>query len=230
VFCECNSHWAQGCKVVTDVKERIEKLKSANRYFLCLNRGHHTHACSKRGKVFCSKCKKGHYRSVYMDKETTTRRASPITSASVGRMDISYPYFTYLQTVRVWVTGPTGLSRLICCVLDGGSQCSFIARSVIHDLQLDVIDKRDLSVIVFETCATTPGRRSLIRFNMKGAWTNASTSLTAFESTHTFSHHPTVPHNMKTLARTRKIRVTDPPDASEKFSIEILIGAVITGR
>ena len=56
-------------KTVTDVKERVEKLKSANRCFLCLNRGHHTHACSKRGKVFCSKCKKGHHRSVCMDKK-----------------------------------------------------------------------------------------------------------------------------------------------------------------
>ena len=41
VFCECNSHWAQDCKAVTDVKGRIEKLKSANRCYLCLNRGHH---------------------------------------------------------------------------------------------------------------------------------------------------------------------------------------------
>jgi len=89
VFCESNSHWAQDCKAVTDVKERIEKLKSANRCFLCLNRGHHTHACSKRDKVFCSKCKKEHHQSVCMDKETTTSRASSITSASVCRVDIS---------------------------------------------------------------------------------------------------------------------------------------------
>jgi hypothetical protein len=58
VFCEFHGHWAQGCKRVTDLKERLEKLKSANRYFLCLNRGHHTHVCGKKGKVFCSRCKK----------------------------------------------------------------------------------------------------------------------------------------------------------------------------
>ena len=88
VFCECNGHCGQDCKAVTDGKERVEKLKSANRCFLCLNHGHHTHACSKRGKVFCSRCKKGHHRSVCMEKETTSR-ASPTTSASVGRVDIS---------------------------------------------------------------------------------------------------------------------------------------------
>jgi len=94
VFCESNSQWAQYCKAVTDVKERIEKLKSANRCFLCLNRRHHTHACSKRGNVFCSRCKNGHHRSVCIDKETTTSRASPITSDFVGRFDIFSPDFT----------------------------------------------------------------------------------------------------------------------------------------
>jgi len=30
LFCECNGHWTQDCKAVTDVKERVEKLKSAS--------------------------------------------------------------------------------------------------------------------------------------------------------------------------------------------------------
>ena len=68
VFCENNGHWAQDCTDVTDVKDRIERLKAADRCFLCLNCGHHTRACSKRGKVFFSKCKKGHHQSVRMDK------------------------------------------------------------------------------------------------------------------------------------------------------------------
>jgi len=169
---------------VTDVKERVEKLKSANRCILCLNRGHHTHACCKRGNLFCSRCKKGHHRPVCMDKEIKTSRASRTTSASVGRVDISSPDHTYLQTARVWVTGPTGLSRLTRCVLDGGSQYSFIARSVLDFLQLEVIDQRVLSVTAFETFPTAQGRRRFVRFNMRRTWTDVSTSLTAFESTH----------------------------------------------
>ena len=88
VFCENNGHWAQDCKAVTDVKERIERLKAANRSFLCLNRGHHTRACSKRGKVFCSKCKKGYHQSACTDKETTTSRTGLTMSSSVDRVDI----------------------------------------------------------------------------------------------------------------------------------------------
>jgi hypothetical protein len=86
-----------------------------------------------------------------MDPETTTRQTSTPTSASVGTVDAASPGFTYLQTARVWVTGPTGLSKLTRCVLDGRSQCSFVAKSIIDDLGLKVIDHRDLLVTAFET-------------------------------------------------------------------------------
>jgi len=64
VFCENRGHWAQYCKEVTDVKDRKEKLKLASRSFLCLNRGHSTKNCSKKGKVYCSKCRKPHRYSI----------------------------------------------------------------------------------------------------------------------------------------------------------------------
>jgi hypothetical protein len=44
VFCEAEGQWAQECKNVTSVTDRREKLKSAHRCFLCLNRGHNTRA------------------------------------------------------------------------------------------------------------------------------------------------------------------------------------------
>jgi hypothetical protein len=151
VFCELHGHWAQDCKRVTDVKERIEKLKAANRCFLCLNRGHHAQACVKKGKVLCSRCRKGHYRSVCMDPETTTRQRSTPTPASVGTVDAASPGYTHLQTARIWVTQPTGLSKLTRCVLDCGIQCRFVAKSIIDDLGLEVIDHRDLLLTAFET-------------------------------------------------------------------------------
>jgi hypothetical protein len=72
VFFEAKGHWAQDCKRLTSVTERRDKVKSTDRCFLCLNRGHSAGACSKTGKVFCSKWKKEHHQSVCMDKETTT--------------------------------------------------------------------------------------------------------------------------------------------------------------
>jgi hypothetical protein len=64
LFCENRGHWAQDCKDVTDVKDRKEKLKLAFRCFLCLNRGQSLKNCSKKGKVYCSKCRKSHHYSI----------------------------------------------------------------------------------------------------------------------------------------------------------------------
>ena len=155
--------------------------------------------------MFYSKCKKGHHESICMDKGTTTSRAGPITSASVGRVVTSSPYFIYLQTARVWISVLSGRSRITRCVLDCGSQRSFVATSIIDDLPLELIDQRDLSVTAFESNPTAHGWRTLVSFIVRGARTRVSTSLTAFESTHAFSHHPVAPHDIKRLAHARKL-------------------------
>jgi len=51
-----------------------------------------------------------------------------------------------------------------------------------------------------------------------------STSLTAFESTDAFSHHPVVPRDFKTLAHARKLQLVDPSGDPEYLPFEILIG------
>ena len=87
-----------------------------------------------------------------------------------------------------------------------------------------MIDQRDLSVTAFESYPTAPGWRRLVRFNVRGAGTRVSISLTAFESTHDFSHHPVAPYDIKTLAHARKLQLADPPGNPEDLPIEILIG------
>jgi len=105
-----------------------------------------------------------------------------------------------------------------------GGQCSFIAGSVIDDLQLEVIDQQDLSVTAFETHPAAPCRRRFVPFNMRGTGTNASTLLTAFKSTHPFFRHPNVPHDIETLAHTPRLRLADPPCEPENLPMEIQIG------
>jgi hypothetical protein len=192
---------------------RTEKLKAANRCFLSLNRGHHTHVCGKRGKVCCSSCKKDHHRSHCMEPKPTAGQTST-TSASVGKVDVASPDFTYLQTARVWVKGPTptGLSILKRCVLGGGSQCSFVAKCIIYDLRREVIDHRELSVTAFETYPLISSSLRFVGFIMKGIWTNTSTPLRAFDNSHTFSTHPAIPHDVSLLGPTRKLQLTDPND------------------
>jgi hypothetical protein len=146
VFCDSRGHWAQDCKKITDITERVEKLKRANWCFLCLNRGHTTSNCGKKGKTKCAKCNKSHHISICDEGNRTKTPATQTNFTFVGRIEVTSPGFTYLQTAQVWITGPTGLSRLTRCVLDRGSQSSFIAESLIDDLKLQAINEEKLTV------------------------------------------------------------------------------------
>ena len=205
VFCDYRGHWAQDCKKITGLAERIERLKRANRCFLCLNKGHSAANCRKKGKAKCAKCKRSHHVSICDEENKTKTPAAQTNASTVGRIEVTSSGFTYLQTAQVWITGPTGLSRLTRCVLDGGSQSSFIATTLIDDLKLQTTNEKELTVCAFQSHSTKSSRRRLVRFNMKSAWTNSMVSITAYESAHTLSAQPAVPQDVKTLAYTRKL-------------------------
>ena len=224
VFCESRGHWAQDCKKVQHVDERISKLKTANRCFLCLNRGHSAKDCSRKSRARCIHCKGSHHRSVCTRIGSSEPSAHPTSFTTVNRIDVPSPNFTYLQTARVWVTGPTGLSKLTRCVLDGGSQSSFISESIVDELRLDVVDRRDLAVGTFEKPPTAPSPRRLVKFSLKSAWTNSIARITAFESNHVFCTQQAVPHDVRVLAYARKLQLADPKCGDEELPIEVLIG------
>lgn len=214
-FCERRGHWAQDCKEVTTVKERIEKLKRSSRCFLCLNRGHGARNCSKRGKIHCSKCKKSHHYSICTMHD--------ITSTTVNTIDTQSPDFTHLQTACIRIIGPTGLSKLTRCVLDGGSQSSFICKSLVDTLHLNIVDERDVRITTFESDITCSQKRRIACFQLKGLCNSSSVTITAFESHNTFSTHPTIPQDVSLLANFRKLPLADPKDNSN-LPIELLIG------
>jgi len=123
----------------------------------------------------------------------TTTRSTETAPTTVGKIDVALSNFTYLQTARFRRVGPTGLSKLTCCVLDSGSQTSFVSKSIIDALKLDVIHRRNLAVSAFESSSVTSGSRRLLRLDLRGIWTNFNTTFTAFESAYEFLPQPTVP-------------------------------------
>lgn len=223
-FCDQRGHWAQDCMRVTSIHDRTEKLKANNRCFLCLQRGHRSKDCAKRGRASCLRCKGNHHRSICaMSDHNATHNTSSVTT-TVGKINTTSPGFTHLQTARIWVMGPTGLSKATRCVLDGGSQSSFIAKNLIDELRLEVIADQQLTVTGFEASSATTDSRKLVRLNVKGIWNKTEVPLTAFESTHSFSHHPTVPHDITMIGQTRKLHLADPTDTETELPIEVLIG------
>jgi len=161
--------------------------------FLCLNHGHNAKVCSRRGRALCTKCKGAHHRSICNNAGTATKPTRETTPTAVGKIHTASPNFTFLQTARIWVTGPTGLSKLTRCVLDGGSQASFIAKTLIDDLKLEVVDRRDLVVSAFESKSSESSPRRIARLHAKSAWNNTTIPITAFECFHAFCSHPTAP-------------------------------------
>ena len=222
-FCETKGHWAQDCRQVTNTRERIEKLKASNRCFLCLNRGHAVRQCTKKGKAMCTLCKGSHHKSICGADRTNDTAALPTNVMSVSKIDVAVPNFTYLQTARVRIIGPTGLSKITRCVLDSGSQTSFVSSPIIDSLKLDVIDQQNLAVSAFESSPATSNSRRLVRLDLRGIWTNFSTTITAFESAYKFLPQPTVSREINGTTHTPKLQFADPRE-QEDLPIEILIG------
>jgi hypothetical protein len=129
-----------------------------------------------------------------------------------------------LQAALVGTTGPRGRSELTRCLLDGGSQSPFVNKSPVDELLLEVTDSRTLSVSSFETSSPSSSQRSHVRPNLKGICTNFSLPILALECDHSFSPHPTVPHDIQMLGNIRKLQLADSKDNCDHLPIEILIG------
>jgi hypothetical protein len=100
-FCDHRGHWAQDCKKVVSYAEGKERLRRANRCFLCLNKGRNAANCEKKGKVNCDKCKRLHHVSICNDEPQPKTPAAHTNDTTVGRIEVASPGSTYLQTVQV---------------------------------------------------------------------------------------------------------------------------------
>ena len=98
----------------------------------------------KKGKAKCAKCRKSHNITICDEGNKTNLPATKTNFTSVGGIEVTLPAFTYLHTAQVCITGPRGLSILTRCMIDGGSQSSFVAASLIDDLKLEAIREREL--------------------------------------------------------------------------------------
>ncbi|GFU11749.1 integrase catalytic domain-containing protein [Nephila pilipes] len=217
-FCNTSGYWPQNCETVTDYKTRVQKLKSSNRCFLCTNRGHRIANCPRKSTARCIKCKKQHHFSICPPRNTQLL----ITNSEVNHINISRTNFTHLQTACLYVTGPTGITKLTRCILDGGSQASFVDVKLIDKLKLNVINSSSLRVQAFEFSFTQEQRRC-VQLTLSGLWSKQSILITAFESNNSYTTHSAATLEISQFAHKNKLKLADPPDNSS-LPIELLIG------
>ncbi|GFT83051.1 uncharacterized protein NPIL_306611, partial [Nephila pilipes] len=219
-FCETSGHWPQQCNSVTDIDERIQKLRATNRCFLCTNWDHVQKNCFRKEKYRCSKCRKKHHVSIC---KTPTIAQSATTSTN--KIDTSTYNFVHLQTARVFITGPNGITKLTCCLLDGGSQSSFISSDLVDTLNLPVISTGPLELQAFESPNSFSHKRRQVQFQLSSIWDKAKVNVIAFESSNRYASHPSSPTDVSRFAKSKRMKLADPDDPLSSLPIEILIGA-----
>lgn len=219
-FCEIAGHWPQQCNSVTDIDTRIQKLKATNRCFLCTNRGHTQKSCTRKNKYSCSKCKKKHHVSIC---KASINGQTAITSTN--KIDILSSNYVHLQTARVFITGPTGITKLTRCLLDAGSQSSFVHSDLVDTLKLQAIATRPLELQVFESPVTFSQTRRQVQFELSSIWDKSKVKVIAFESSNKYASHPPPPNYVSRFAKKKQLKLADPDDTLSNLQIEILIGA-----
>jgi len=99
----------------------------------------------------------------------------------------------------------------------------FIHTSLVDQLQLPVLDQRDVIITPFESTAPAPQSRRLVQFTLEGIWAKTTLTVTAVGSAHTYSAHPTIPHDVSTLYCTRDLRLADLNDTFPDLPIQVLV-------
>ncbi|GFQ95405.1 integrase catalytic domain-containing protein [Trichonephila clavata] len=219
-FCETSGHWPQQCNSVTDIDARIQKLKSTNRCFLCTNRGHVQKNCFRKEKYCCSKCRKKHHVSIC---KTPTNEQYATTSTN--KIDTTTYNFVHLQTARLFITGSNGITKLTRCLLDGGSQSSFISSDLVDTLNLPVISTGPLDLQAFESPTSFSHKRRQVQFQLSSIWDKSKVNVIAFESSNRYASHPSTPTDVSRFAKSKRMKLADPDDSLSSLPIEILIGA-----
>ncbi|GBN73098.1 hypothetical protein AVEN_155738-1 [Araneus ventricosus] len=155
-FCNIAGHWLQECKSVTDIDVRVQKLKIAGRWFFSTNKGHNVRSYPKTDKAFCIKRKRKQHVSICKNSNSDL---IPLTSSN--QVNIFASNVSHLQSARVFITGPTGNTKLIRCILDTDSQSSFVSTRLVDILNLKVMSTDNLEVRGFESHSseTQPRRR-----------------------------------------------------------------------
>jgi hypothetical protein len=115
--------------------------------------------------AICTVYKGPHHKSICSPDQTNDTQVLATNVMSVSKIDVALPNFTYLQTAKVRIVGPTGLSKLAHCVLDSGIQTRFLSTSIIDGRKLDVINQQNLAESAFESSSVTLRPRRLVRLH-----------------------------------------------------------------
>ncbi|GFY09979.1 integrase catalytic domain-containing protein [Trichonephila clavipes] len=174
--------------------------------------------CPRKDFAHCTKCKKKHHVSICPPNPNTS-----IPNREFNHINIPINNFTHPQTARMYITGPTGITQLAQCILDGGSPASFIDANLIDKLKFSVVSYEKLNIHISESSTSSQAIRRCVQFSLSSVWNKNSALITAFESSNRYTSHPTAPEDIVHFVKSQKLILADPPEDSY-LPIEFLIG------
>ena len=223
LFCP-ETHWANKCPIPT--KTKIELVQKEKRCYRCLNSRHAIDACTKQWT--CWKCGSSDHHAALCQARRPDESPRRPPAASISTVAPT-PGDVLIKTATVTIQGPTGEKRAICLV-DDGSQRSYIRRQLADELELDVVGQEALCIYAFGSkLAAPPESLNKRRFLVKGTFPGAPLlELTALDKEEISTISPYVKSDLA-----RKLKRDGRRLADDRFfggdvdspEIDLLIGA-----
>ena len=243
VFCGNTDHKSEHCPTYS-ITERKEKIKKMGRCFVCLGQRHIAKTCKVKD-VSCEKCGRRHHIAVCTGEKsegqppTVTEDAvvsSVIPHAAKMKPGGHGQNTVLLQTAKAWVGGPSG-RKMARCLLDGGSQRSFIHENLVRSLNLPVIRQETLTLHTFGSTVPTLSQRNTVRVILQNVWDNQQRiEIEAIETPQVCSAVMKVPGDQIQLEMKKKgLQLADFPGNDDDPELSVLIGAdyywqIVSGR
>ncbi|XP_049926226.1 uncharacterized protein LOC126406100 isoform X1 [Epinephelus moara] len=245
LFCDSTSHTSELCTDDT-VSTQKEKLKKMGRCFVCLGQQQVAKFCRTKNVSCSSKCgRRRHPTMCDKDEQTEPPNSAQETTDTVISSVAPHTVKTstgksntvLLQTVTAWAEGPRG-KRKVRCLMDGGSQRSFVLQKQVKTLGLPVVKRETLKLHTFGSEIPATMEHSIVKLvllNIDNKELN--TEIEAVETLQVSSAIMQVPREQIRLQLEKKgLPSADVSGRSdEELELSVLIGAdyywkMVSGR
>ena len=151
VFCKCEDHYSDQCRITTHIDKRREILKKGNICFRCLKPGHIKKNCRNNIKCFPCKAEGNHHTALCYPKNYSQYTNPTTTNSGQNNRSITPPAKEQTATCLVKSDTTIVLQAASTCVMnkpkdqfcvvnvlfDTGSQQTFISDRLVKKLKLD---------------------------------------------------------------------------------------------
>jgi len=225
-FCQ-SDHYPGKCDTAKRLpsSEVIQKLRSSNRCLCCFNFSHQTEDCKFRPN--CSICKGNHMKLIC---PLRVQDSIPNQQGRTEQRSVSFVVDgssnVLLQIAKVKAIGRSS-SKVARCLLDGGSESSFISHDLARELRLKVVARPSLSIETFGGSNSTPTPTNVYQTRLQSLQNPAIQFDMNLVGTTTIANkqHPTLSSlNLDSYSHLHNLSFSDSL-AEGNPKVQILIGA-----